>query len=107
MKFPDFYKSQKKPVISFEVFPPKTDEAFAHLQRILPELVALTPDFMTCTYGAFGSTRGRTLEIASLIQNEFKLPCACHLTCVGSSASEINQILKDIENSGVQNIVAL
>ena len=107
MRLPEFYRNRKKPIISFEVFPPKTDEAFEHLRRILPELVALKPDFMTVTYGAFGSTRGRTLEIASLIQKEFKVPSACHLTCVGSSASEINQILKDIENSGVQNIVAL
>ena len=107
MKLPEFYKDQKKPIISFEVFPPKTDEAFAHLRRILPELVALKPDYMTVTYGAFGSTRGRTLEIASLIQKEFKTPTACHLTCVGSSATEIDQILADIAASGVQNIVAL
>src|SRR5688572_22314201 len=107
MKLPEFYKNRKKPIISFEVFPPKSDEAFETLRRILPELVALKPDFMTVTYGAFGSTRGRTLEIAALIQKEFKVPSACHLTCVGSSANEIDQILKDIENSGVQNIVAL
>lgn len=107
MKLPEFYKNQKRPIISFEVFPPKTDQAFDHLRQILPDLVALKPDYMTVTYGAFGTTRGRTLEIASLIQKEFKIPTACHLTCVGSSAAEIDQILNEIHGSGVQNIVAL
>src|SRR3954471_14362239 len=101
MKLSEFYRNRKKPVISFEVFPPKTDQAYEHLRQILPELVALKPDYMTVTYGAFGSTRGRTLEIAALIQNEFKAPSACHLTCVGSSAREIDQILEDIKASGV------
>jgi methylenetetrahydrofolate reductase (NADPH) len=62
---------------------------------------------MTVTYGAFGSTRGRTLEIASMIQKDFGIPSACHLTCVSSSRDEINKILDDIQSSGVQNIVAL
>jgi methylenetetrahydrofolate reductase (NADPH) len=107
MKLKEFYQGRKKPIISFEVFPPKTDQAFAHLRSILPELVALKPDFMTVTYGAFGSTRGRTLEIASMIQKDFGIPSACHLTCVGSSRADIDQILDDIQSSGVQNIVAL
>ncbi len=107
MKLPEFYRDQKKPIISFEVFPPKTDQAFENLRQLLPELVALKPDYMTVTYGAFGSTRGRTLEIASLIQKEFGIPTACHLTCVGSSANEIDQILDEIHAAGVQNIVAL
>lgn len=107
MRLPEFFKASKKPVISFEVFPPKTDEAFQNLRKLLPELIALKPDFMTVTYGAFGSTQGRTLEIASLIQKEFKLPSACHLTCVGASRTEIDKILNDIAAAGVQNIVAL
>src|SRR5438128_10658830 len=89
MRLPEFYKNQKRPILSFEVFPPKTEEAFTNLKQVLRDLVALKPDYMTVTYGAFGSTRGRTLEIASLIQNEYKIPSACHLTCVGSSATEI------------------
>lgn len=107
MKLPEFYKNQIKPVLSFELFPPKTDEAFATLRRVVPELIALKPDYMTVTYGAFGTTRGRTLEIASMIQNEFKVPSACHLTCVGSSATEIEQILNEIHGAGIENIVAL
>lgn len=107
MKIPEFYKNQTKPIFSFEVFPPKTDQAYDHLRKVLPELVALKPDYMTVTYGAFGSTRGRTLEIASLIQREFKIPSACHLTCVGSSAKEIDGILDEIKAAAVKNIVAL
>ena len=60
MRLPEFYKTGKKPIISFEVFPPKTDQAYDHLRSILPELVSLKPDYMTVTYGAFGSMRGRT-----------------------------------------------
>jgi methylenetetrahydrofolate reductase (NADPH) len=107
MRIPEFYSRGKKPIISFEVFPPKTDEAYKHLRAILPELVALKPDFMTVTYGAFGSNQGRTLEIASMIQKDFGIPSACHLTCVGSSRDNINKILDDIHGAGVQNIVAL
>ena len=107
MRLPDFYNRGKKPIISFEVFPPKTDPAYDHLRSILPELVSLKPDYMTVTYGAFGSTRGRTLEIASMIQKDFGIPTACHLTCVGSSRDDINKILDEIQSAGIQNIVAL
>src|SRR5258706_6790615 len=107
MRLPEFYKNPKKPIISFEVFPPKSDQAYDHLRSILPELVSLKPDYMTVTYGAFGSTRGRTLEIAAMIQKDFGIPSACHLTCVGSSRDDIDKILGDIQNSGVHNIVAL
>ena len=96
-----------KPIISFEVFPPKTDTAYQHLQNILPELIALRPDYMTVTYGAMGSTRDRTLEIAASIQKKFAIPTACHLTCVGSSKTELQEILRQIHESGIRNIVAL
>lgn len=107
LRLPEIYSSSKKPVISFEVFPPKTDAAYQNLQQILPELLSLKPDFMTVTYGALGSTRERTLEIAALIGKKFNIPTACHLTCVGSTKAELDQILRDIRASGVQNIVAL
>lgn len=107
MRIPEFYKNQKKPIISFEVFPPKTDPAFDHLRSILPDLVALKPDYMTVTYGAFGSTQGRTFEIASMIQKDFGIPTASHLTCVGSSRADIDRILGELQTLGVRNIVAL
>ncbi|MDB6037909.1 MAG: metF, partial [Verrucomicrobiales bacterium] len=96
-----------KPIISFEVFPPKTDAAYQQLQEVLPELVSLKPDYMTVTYGAMGSTRERTLEIAASIQKSFSIPTACHLTCVGSSRNELQGILRAIYDSGIRNIVAL
>src|SRR5688572_29154126 len=107
MRIPEFYKNQKKPIISFEVFPPKTDQAYDHLRSILPELVSVKPNYMTVTYGAFGSTQGRTFEIASMIQKDFGLPTASHLTCVGSSRTDIDRILNQLEDLGIRNIVAL
>lgn len=107
MTLREFYKDPSKPVISFELFPPKTDTAMDNLREILPDLVGLRPDFMTVTYGALGSTQERTLEIASLIQNRHKLPTACHLTCVGSSRADLDRTLDQIHAAGIRNIVAL
>ncbi len=104
--FADFYR-EKQPVFSFEVFPPKTEAAEQNLYRILPELVALRPDFMTVTYGALGSTRERTIEIAAYIKHEFGLETACHLTCVGSSKAELVAIVEEIYANDIRNIVAL
>ncbi len=78
-----------------------------NLRQIMPDLVGLRPDYMTVTYGALGSTQERTLEIATGIQNKFKLPTACHLTCVGSSRADLDSILDQIHDAGIRNIVAL
>ena len=107
MRFPEYFARRTRPIISFEVFPPKTDAAMEGLRRVLPELVALQPTFMTVTYGAMGSTRQRTLEIATLIKHEYEMESACHLTCVGSSRADIDRILHDIHGAGIENIVAL
>ncbi len=104
--FADFYR-EKQPVVSFEVFPPKTEAAEQNLYRVLPELIALRPDFMTVTYGAMGSTRERTVEIAAFIKREYGLETACHLTCVGSSRAELVTIVEEIYANGIRNIVAL
>lgn len=95
-------------MISFELFPPKTDVGMRTItRRVLPELAKLNPSYITVTYGAMGSTRAKTLEIASLVKKEFHIESACHLTCVGSSRSEIDGILKDIRDADIHNIVAL
>lgn len=107
MRFTEFYAGSTGPHISFEVFPPKTDAAMESLRRVLPELIDLEPSYMTVTYGALGSTRERTLEIAALIKREYHMESACHLTCVGSSREDLDRILDDIRASGVENIVAL
>lgn len=103
----EIFGDKNKRAISFEVFPPKTDAAMQNLEQVLPEIVRLRPDFMTVTYGALGSTQERTLDIASTIQNRFKLSTACHLTCVGSSKADLDAILDRIHDSGIRNIVAL
>lgn len=108
MRFPEYFKSGGKPVISFELFPPKTEAGMRTLGRqLLPELVELDPSYITVTYGAMGTTRARTLEIASLVKREFGVESACHLTCVGASRADINGILKDFRDADIHNIVAL
>jgi methylenetetrahydrofolate reductase (NADPH) len=107
MRFREYFKDEEKPVISFELFPPKTDKAMETLRRDLPELVALCPDCITVTYGAMGSTQERTLEIASLIKNCYGMETACHLTCVGASRIDLDKMLNRIFAAGIRNIVAL
>ncbi len=107
MRFAEYFASRKGPVISFEVFPPKTDKAMEHLLEILPRLLALRPSYMTVTYGALGSTQARTLEIASLIKKAHGFEAASHLTCVGASREDIDRILARLTASGIENVIAL
>lgn len=108
MLFSDYSKYEdKKPLISFEIFPPRTDKGFENLQFELSLLSTLAPDFITVTYGAMGTTRERTLDIASLIKNHFGIESACHLTCVGATKEELDVMLQKIYDAGVRNIVAL
>lgn len=98
---------QGRPVISFEVFPPRDEAAREALYRTLPRLVELGPDFFTVTHGALGSERGRTLETVGYIQEECGIEAACHLTCVGASRAELADAIRQIAARGVRNIVAL
>jgi methylenetetrahydrofolate reductase (NADPH) len=108
MRLPEYFiYGEKWPVISFEIFPPKTEKGMENLDNVLGELAGLGPDFITVTYGAMGSTRERTLEIASLIKNRFGVETACHLTCVGASGSELDRMLNQIYEAGIENIVAI
>jgi methylenetetrahydrofolate reductase (NADPH) len=106
MKFSELYKSQR-PDISFELFPPRTDRTLAELEERMPKLIALDPSLITVTYGALGTTRERTLEIASKIKNVYGMETAHHLTCVGSSREEIGLILEDMRKHNIKNVVAL
>lgn len=106
MRFSDFY-GNGYPVISFELFPPKTDKGLAELESRLSKLISLRPSFITVTYGALGSTRERTLEIVSKIKKQHGKECAHHLTCVGATRDEISQMLEQIRDHGIENIVAL
>lgn len=108
MLFKEYYQVNDKPVISFEIFPPRTDEGLKKLKDVtLPELIGLNPSYITVTYGAMGTTRDKTLDIASFIKNELSTETACHLTCVGSTRDDIDQILDNIAGNNIHNIVAL
>lgn len=110
MKFPELYQRywrRGEPVVSFELFPPKTAEGMNKLEERLPRLIALEPAYVTVTYGAMGTTRERTLELVSRIRNQYGMECAHHLTCVGHSRREIDGLLGEIQRHGIENIVAL
>ncbi len=101
-------KATKHPVISFEFFPPKTDEGErSFFAKSVPALAALKPDYCSVTYGAGGTTRDKTLTIVDRIQREHNLPAMMHLTCVGSTAQQIGEVLDQAKARGVKNILAL
>jgi methylenetetrahydrofolate reductase (NADPH) len=96
-----------EPSISFEFFPPKSDEAAAQLERTIAELSVLKPDFVSVTYGAGGSTREKTIEIVSRIREHAGIEAMAHLTCVGATAGEIGAVVDRLVVAGVANILAL
>lgn len=104
-----FFAAQGKfPVISFEFFPPKTDEGDRNLlEKTLPALMALKPQFCSVTYGAGGSTREKTLMIVDRIQREHKLTAMAHLTCVNSTKAQLADVLHEARRLGIKNILAL
>lgn len=96
-----------EPSISFEFFPPKSDDAAAQLERTIAELSALNPAFVSVTYGAGGSTREKTLEIVSRIRQQAGIEAMAHLTCVGATRGEIGAVVGRLVAAGVSNILAL
>ncbi len=106
MKISEIYK-KTKPAISFEFFPPKTDEAEQKLFETAAELKTLNPSFISVTYGAMGSTRDNTLRITDRIKNKIGIESAAHLTCVAQSRDEIESVLSQLAERGIENIVAL
>ncbi len=96
------------PVFSFEFFPPKTDEGAANLMRSAAELKGMVaPDFISVTYGAGGSTRERTLEVVTRIQQELGVTAMAHLTCGGHTIDELREVLGALVGSGIENVLAL
>ncbi len=93
--------------LSFELFPPKTPESEAMMWRTVDELMGYSPALITCTYGAGGSTRGKTLDVISGVRQRHEVPVASHLTCVGSSVDELRGYLREALDRGVSAIVAL
>lgn len=93
--------------LSFELFPPKTEKGQAALMRHVAKLVEFKPSYITCTYGAGGSTQEKTLGIVAEVHREFRLPVATHLTCVNRTADELRSYLAEAQRQGVGNVVAL
>jgi methylenetetrahydrofolate reductase (NADPH) len=95
------------PSLSFEFFPPKTEEMERHLWSAFAGLSPLAPQFVSVTYGAGGQARSRTHEIVTAIQAESGIQAAAHLTCIGASADEIATIADAYWQAGIKHIVAL
>lgn len=106
MRFGEAY-GKGKFGLSFEIFPPKTSAGEEALFATVEALMAFHPSFVTCTYGAGGSTREKTLELTVAIRERFGVNTAAHLTCVGSSYDDLRAWLGRATGQGVENIVAL
>lgn len=98
---------QNKSTLSFEVFPPKKDGEFASAFQVMDALSALSPDFISVTYGAGGSRSKKTIEIASYVQNQLHIPAMAHLTCVGNKKEEILAIVEELKKNHLCNVLAL
>ena len=106
MKIIDILK-QDTLSMSFEVFPPKTDAAFDSVKTATEEIAALSPSFMSVTYGAGGGTSAYTLEIARNIETKYSVPMLAHLTCVSSTREMVAEHIAAMKAAGIQNVMAL
>jgi methylenetetrahydrofolate reductase (NADPH) len=95
------------PTVSFEFFPPATDDALRALEKNLDALAELRPSFVSVTYGAGGSTRDRTRDLVVGINNNHPFPAMPHLTCVGHTRAQVRELLAEYEAAGIDNILAL
>ncbi len=95
------------PTVSFEFFPPKTEEGRAQLAKCVDELAAIDPTFVSVTYGAGGSTRDDTRDLVISIDRERPFPAMPHLTCIGHTRAELSGLLDDYADAGIDNILAL
>ena len=93
--------------LSFELFPPKTPAGEEAMYASVAELMAFGPDVITCTYGAGGGTRNKTLEVTEQVKRRFGVRVASHLTCVGSTVEQLRNYLHEARARGIDNIVAL
>ena len=99
--------AQKIFSVSFEVFPPKTETSFESVKAAVKDIAALSPSFISVTYGAGGGTSAHTLEIAREIQADFGVTSLAHLTCVSSTRQTVAQRIDDFAAAGIQNVMAL
>src|SRR4051794_8791016 len=98
---------ERRPVFSFEFFPPKTDEGVENLWGAAQVLRHEEPAYVSVTYGAGGSTRDRTIEIVKRIKQELRLEAMAHFTCVGATVEELRGVLDQMRDAGIENVLAL
>ena len=96
-----------KPTLSFEVFTPKTEGAYASVERAASEIAKLRPSFMSVTYGAGGGTSRYTVDIATTIKDQYGVTPLAHLTCVSSTREKVHQVLGELKARGIENVLAL
>ena len=107
MRIDEIIAGSDGPVFSFEFFPPKTDEGDRNLRATLEDLRAFEPDFVSVTYGAGGTTRGRTVELTHWIKQDLGIEAMAHLSCVGSTREDLQEILDGMQRAGIENVLAL
>jgi methylenetetrahydrofolate reductase (NADPH) len=107
MRIDEILETADEPVFSFEFFPPKTDAGERVLGLALESLRQLDPAFVSVTYGAGGSSRSRTLDLTKWIKQELGIEAMAHLSCVGSTREELETILDDMRDAGIENVLAL
>ena len=105
MKIRDLFKESGNRM-SFEVFPPKTSDKYESVQAAAESIAALSPFFMSVTYGAGGGTSKYTIDIAKDIERSYKVPCLAHLTCVSSTKETVKERIADIKAAGIENIMS-
>lgn len=98
---------QKKHSFSFEFFPPKNQDGFEALYKTIGKLKELNPTYVSVTYGAGGATRRKTIDLVSKIEHEIGIESMAHITCVGSTKEEIDSILAEFKDNGIENVLAL
>lgn len=106
MKIIDILKTSR-PTISCELFPPKKGSELSRARETVAEIAALKPSFMSVTYGASGGTSEHTVDIADAVQNDGGIPALAHLTCLSSGADHIHHVLDQLQEKGIENILAL
>jgi methylenetetrahydrofolate reductase (NADPH) len=107
MRIDQILEEADEPIFSFEFFPPKSDAGERVLGLALESLRQLAPAFVSVTYGAGGTSRGRTLELTKWIKQELGIEAMAHLSCVGSTREELTDVIADMRQAGIENILAL
>jgi methylenetetrahydrofolate reductase (NADPH) len=107
MRIDELLGTAREPVFSFELFPPRTPQGEADLAAALPGLAALRPAFFSVTYGAGGTTPGRTLEVVRHLREELGIEAMAHLTCVNATVGQLRGTLDGLRAAGVENVLAL